>query len=261
MYTISRKQKIFIGIFSVLLIILLVLLAFFWDDFEKMKYQKRLNELDDTSLVKEINKIEANKPSTQKKIDYKAYAQEMSINLLRCSYKKEGDKIAEEIATFIKDNNFNNLVYTSITDNNFFNRALIFSPLNEICPKKIVELCINKNENEKIIYPTGEEWCKNLCGLMESQWENRERSENELAETINKFDINDTNSARSEVLWRLFLVYRLGGKDSSLKFCDKLEKEAARSVCIFTSNLINAMSFDCDQIRQTLIRTLIDYKF
>jgi len=48
MYTISRKQKIFIGIFSVLLIILLVLLAFFWDDFEKMKYQKRLNELDDT---------------------------------------------------------------------------------------------------------------------------------------------------------------------------------------------------------------------
>lgn len=219
-------------------------------------YEKKLVQMSDEELIKEIEKIEDLNEMTNQKVSRRDYARELWLKLLKCRLK-EGVYNEARIRQIIEKNGLTpNFYYYVILKGDSFSVTLIDSPLNEICPEKITALCLSKNEGEKNIYPAGDEWCRGLCNLLEDYQRNAEVMNKGAINSINNLETENSSELPPEISWRAFLAYRFSGEEAMENFCGEITDQLSRNLCHYFRIRLKLRNSDCANIHQEIINIL-----
>jgi len=101
-----------------------------------------------------------------------------------------------------------------------FLTELALGDMEEICPDKITNRCLNEESTSSNVV-TYEEWCLNICDDIEEYPKSIERFNEEIVD----FDewSKDPIHIVSQYAWRSAITFRLGEKELALRVCDNLD--------------------------------------
>jgi len=155
------------------------------------------------------------------------------IGYLVCKIKYEDESFYEKAIKFItKDTHTSQETQDSVMavinqykDNPDLKRGflieLALGDINEICPDRLIDLCLNEEPTSSVI--TYEEWCLNICNDIERYSKNTEEFNKEIVD-FNEWS-KDIKHIVNQYRWRSSMALRVVGKELALKVCDSLDED------------------------------------
>jgi len=228
----------------------------------EQRRSQELSEMTDQELINEINNLKdpgGIVPETGE--ERLTYAHKNMINYLICktgytkteeSYNLASDFIKDNVSSKENEESILNRLDRGIND--FFTIQLALVDFDEICPDKLVDLCIDKvnqfSEEEK---EDDIEGCKNICNLIDRYSKNNDELE---AEVVNDQILTDKKFLYNQkyYMYRVAMAYRLGEQDLAMKVCDNVDS-AKKESCVELINFFDEQRKEiegCDNIRKEL---------
>jgi len=225
----------------------------------KMTDQELINGVKDLESIDEISI-----PVTEERL---TYTHKQLINYLIC--KVEYDKNEEsynrakeyiEGLTYTNEENKESVLnrldntYSRTAIEDSFTLQLALMDLDEICPNKLVNLCIEganqfpEEEKENDI-----EKCKDICNLINQYYEDEDKLETEIINNQAWID-NELLYNQKQYRYRVAMTYRLKGRDLALRVCDNIDS-SEKEDCIEWINIIDKQDKkieECNNIRKEL---------
>lgn len=242
----------------------------------KLTEEKREQKLKQEQCRKEMNELNVGQLSEKAlflkspgtllssgiiKIDY---ANKLTTRYFYCQLAKTTDKedyneIYNQALKFVEKSNlmlnqeysekYNGIYEEYFNNESFSNELALGGDLSEICPDKLINMCIVAREKWEFTYPDTEEWCLNICEVL------MEYSNDESKLFSNVVDFRnwaDESSLFQQYFWRELMAFRFGGKELALKVCNNIPEQEINN-CFGIVSTYTVRQIKCEDVSKELV--------